>query len=49
MDIIIPAPAFVPDIGQIDLCDKIIYIVDVVHRIGFIPLANVFIHQISNF
>lgn len=49
MDINIPAPILAPDIGPMDLHDKIIYIVDMSYKAGFTLLANVLIYQLSNF
>lgn len=44
MAINIPALALELDIKQMGLCDKIIYIVNAIHRVGFTSLANVFIY-----
>lgn len=47
----IPAPTLIPlsNIWQIGICDKITYMVNTAHRSGFTLLANIFIHQLSNF
>lgn len=31
-----------------DIYNKIIYIIDIAHKVGFILLANLFIYQFSN-
>lgn len=43
------ASILVPNIWQINIYDKITYIVDAAYKTGFISLTNVFIHQFSNF
>lgn len=42
-------PVLVPDIQQIILHNKIIFVVDITYKTGFILLANILIYQHFNF
>lgn len=45
----IPALILILNIWEIDIYNKIIYVIDIIYKIGFILLANIFIYQFSNF
>ncbi len=38
-----------PDIRKMNIHDRVIYVVNAAHKAGFTSLADIFIHQLSNF